>query len=99
MYSITSICDREYKGERSHSLKVRLENIRKAVLRDETTKSGMTFHVWREMSSQRTQWKEMKILEHWRIRRLKVSAHMLRYNDLPNRVSLEFFTLTPNSLF
>ena len=37
-----------YKGETGHSLKVRLEEHRKAVVQGEIEKSGMAVHIWKE---------------------------------------------------
>ena len=41
-------------------------------------------------------WDEVEIIdrdEHWRIRHLKESAHMLGYNDLLSRPSIELNTI------
>ena len=41
-------------------------------------------------------WDKIEIIdraEHWRIRRLKESAHMLGYNDLLSRPSIELNTM------
>ena len=61
-----------YKGETGRPLKVRLKEHRKAAVRGEIEESGMADHL--------SLWDEVEIIdreEHWRIRRLKESAHML----------------------
>ena len=81
VYSIPCSCGKIYKGR---PLKVRLEH-RKAVVRGEIKKSGMTDHIWKEKGNHLSLWDEDEVIdraEHWRIRRLKESAHMLGYNNL-----------------
>ena len=51
---------------------------RKAVVRVEIEKSGMADHIWKEKGNHLPLWDEVKIIdreEHYRIRRLKESAH------------------------
>ena len=48
VYSIPCSCDKIYKGETCRSIKVRLEDQRKAVVRGEIEKSGMTDHIWKK---------------------------------------------------
>ena len=62
IYSITCICDREYKGETWHSLKVRLKGYQKAVVKGETTKSGVADHIWREKGGHQPLLNEVKII-------------------------------------
>ena len=76
--------------------KVRLKVHRKAVVRGEIEKSGMADHIWKEKGNHLPLWDEVKIFdsaEHWRIRLLKESAHVLGYNDLLNRPSIEMNTI------
>ena len=85
-----------YKGETGRSLKVRLEKHRKAVVRGEIEKLGMADHIWREKGNHLPLWDKVEIIdraEHWRIRRLKESAHMLGNNDLLSRPSIELNTI------
>ena len=82
----------KYKGETGCPLKVRLEEHRKAVVRGEIEKSVMADHIWKEKGNHLPLWDKVEIIdwaEHWRIRRLKESAHMLGYNDLLSRPSIE----------
>ena len=75
-------------------LKVRLEEHRNAVVRGEIEKSGMADHIWKEKGNLLPLWDKVEIIDkHWRIRRLKKSAHMLGYNDLPSRPSIELNTI------
>ena len=61
----------------------------------EIEKSGMVDHIWKEKGNHLPLWDEEIIdrAEHWRITRLNESAHMLRYNDLLNRPSIEMNTI------
>ena len=95
VYCIPCSCGKIYKSEKGRPLKVRLEEHRKAVGRGEIEKSGMADHIWKEKRNHLLLWDEVKIIdraEHWRIRRLKESAHMLGYNDLLSRPSIEINT-------
>ena len=77
-------------------LKVRLEEHRKAVVQGEIEKSGMADHIWKEKQNHLPLWDEVEIIdraEHWRIRCLKESAHMLGYNDQLFRPSIEINTI------
>ncbi len=54
--------------------------------------------IWKEKEkgNHLSLWDEVEIIdrtEHWRIRRLKESAHMLGYNDLLSRPSIEMNTI------
>ena len=52
----------------------------------------MADHVWKEKENQLSLWDEVKIIdreEHWRMRCLKETAHMLVYSDLLSRPSRE----------
>ena len=85
VYSIPRSCGKIYKSETGRTLKVRLEEHRKAVVRGEIEKSGMANHIWEGKGKHLPFWDEVEIIdsaEHWRIRRLKESAHMLGYKDL-----------------
>ena len=71
VYSITCSCGKTYKGETGRPLKVRLEEHRKAVVRGEIEKSGITDHIWKEKGNHLPLWDEVEIVdrvEHWRIR-------------------------------
>ena len=88
VYSIPCSCGKIYKGETGRPLKVRLEEHRKAIVRGEIEKSGRPYMEgkWKSL------WDKVEIIdgaEHWRIRRLKESAHTLGYNDLLSRPSIE----------
>ena len=96
VYSTPCSCGKIYKGETGRLLKVRLDEHRKAVVRGEIEKSGMADHIWKVKGNHRPLWDEVEIIdraEHWRIRHFKESAHMLGYNDLPNRPSIELNTI------
>ena len=96
VYSIPCSCGKIYKGKTGHPLKVRLEDHQKAVIRGEIEKSGMADHTWKEKGNHLPLWDKVKIIdraEHWRIRRLKESAHMLGYSDQLCRLSIEMNTI------
>ena len=96
VYSILCSCGKIYKGETGRPRKVRLEEHRKAVGRGEIKKSGMAGHIWKEKGNRLPLWDEVEIIdsvEHYRIRRIKESAHMLGYNDLLSRLSIEMNTI------
>ena len=96
VYSIPCSCGKIYKGETGRPLKARQEEHWKAVVRGEIEKSGMTDHIWKEKGNHLPLWDKVEIIdraEHWRIRRLKESAHMLGYNDLLSRSSIELNTI------
>ena len=95
VYSISCSCGKIYKGETGRPLKVRREEHRNAVVRDEIEKSGMADHIWKEKGNHLPLWDKVEIIdraEHWRIRRLKESAPMLGYNNLHSRPSIELNT-------
>ena len=59
-------------------------------------KSGMEDHIEKEEGNPLPLWDEVKIIhreEHWRIRHLKWSAHMLGYSDLLSRPSIGINTM------
>ena len=94
VYSIPCSCGKVYKGETGRPLKVRLDEHGKAVVRGEIEKSGMADHIWKEKGNNLPLWDEVEIIdraEHWR--RLKELAHMLGYNDLLSRPSIELNTI------
>ena len=73
-------CGKVYKSETYQPWKERLEEHRKAVVRSEIEKSCMADHIWKEKRNHLPLWDEVKIIyrqEHWIIKRLKESAHML----------------------
>ena len=77
-------------------LKVRLEEHKMVIVRGEIEKSCMADHIWKENGNHLPLWDKVEIIdraEHWRIRRLKESAHMLGYNDLLSRASIELNTI------
>ena len=77
-------------------IKVRLEEHRKAIVRGEIEKSGMADHIWKEKGNHLPLWDKVEIIdraEHWRISRLKESAHILGYNDLLSRPNIELNTI------
>ena len=95
VYSVLWSCGKIYKGETGHPLKVRLEEHQKTVVRGEIEKSGMADHISKEKGNNLLLWDEVEIIdwaEHWRITLLKESAHMLGYNDLLSRLSIELNT-------
>ena len=56
----------------------------------------MAYHIWKEKGNHLPLWDEIEIIyraEHWRISRLKELAHMLSYNDLLSRPSIELNTI------
>ena len=56
----------------------------------------MADHIWKEKRNHQPLWDKVEIIdrdEHWRIRCLKESAHMLGYNDLLSRPSIEMNTI------
>ena len=56
----------------------------------------MADHIWKEKGNHLLLWDKVEIIdraEHWRIRQLKESAHMLGYNDLLSRISRELNTI------
>ena len=70
----------------------KLEGHQTAVVRGEIEKSGMVHHIGEKNGNHLTLWDEVKIIdreEHWRIRRLKESAHLLGYSDLLSRPNVE----------
>ena len=84
------------KGETGRPQKVRLEEYRKAVVRGEIKNSGMAGYIWMKKGNRLPLWDEVEIIdsvEHYRIRRLKESAHMLGYNDLLSKPSIEMNTI------
>ena len=96
VYSIPCSCGKIYKGETGCLLKVRLEEHQKAIIRGEIEKSGMADHIWKEKGNHLPLWNKVEIIdraEHWRIRCLKESAHMLGYNVLLSRPSIEVNTI------
>ena len=96
VYFTPCSCGKIYKGETGRPLKLRLEEHRKAIVRGEIEKSGMAEHIWKENGNHLPLWDKVEIIdraEHWRIRRLKESAHMLGYNELLSRPSIELNTI------
>ena len=56
----------------------------------------MADHMWKGKGNHLLLWDKVEIIdraEHWRTRRLKDSAHMLGYNDLLSRPSMELITI------
>ena len=94
VYSIPCSC-KIYKGETGRPLKVRLEEHQKAVVQGEIEKLGMADHIWKEKGNHLPLSDEVEIIDRaeWRIRRLMESAHMLGYNDLLSRPSIELNTI------
>ena len=63
-----------------------------STIRGEIEKSGIADRIWKEKRNHLPLWDKVKIIgrdEHWRIRCLKESAHMLGNSDLLNRLSIE----------
>ena len=97
VYSIPFNCGKVYKGKTCRPLKVRPEEHRKVVARDEIENSGEVDHIWNEKRNHLPLWDESKIdREHWRIRDLKESVHMLDYSDLFSRSIIEMNTIIEN---
>ena len=95
VYSTPCSCGKIYKGETGCSLKVRLQENRRAVVRGEIEKSGMADHIWKEKGNDLPLWEKVEIVdraEHSRIRGFKESAHILGYNDLLSRPRIELNT-------
>ncbi len=102
IYSIPCSCSKVYKGETCRPLKVRVEEHRKAVTTGETEKSGIAYHVWKEKGDHRPLWDEVKIINsepHWKVRKLKETAHMLGHNNLLSRPSIELNTIWEPLIF
>ena len=59
----------------------------KAIVRGEIEKSGVADHIWKEKGNHLPLSDKVEIID--RIRLLKESAHMLGYNDLLSRPSIE----------
>ena len=96
VYPIPCSSGKIYKGETGRPLKLRLEEHWKAVVWGEIEKSGMANHIWKEKGNHLPLWDEVEIIdraEHWMIRHLKESAHMLRYNDLLRKPSIDMNTI------
>ena len=56
----------------------------------------MANHIWKKKGKHQLLWDEVKIIdreEHWRVRRLKESAHMSGYSDLLSSPSVEMNTI------
>ena len=88
VYSTPCSWGKIYKGETFRPLKVRLEEHWKAVVRGEIEKLGMADHIWKEMGNHLPLWYKIEVIvraEHWRIRHLKDSEHMLGYYELLSR--------------
>ena len=85
VYSIPCSCGKIYKGETGCPLKVRLEEHRKAVVRGEIEKSCMADHIWKEKGNHLPLWDKVEIIER--------AKHMLGYNDLLSRLSIELNTI------
>ena len=96
VYSIPCSCGEIYKSKIGRPLKVRQEEHWKAVVRGEIEKLGMADVICTEKENHLPFCNEVELIdraEHWRIRRLKESAHMLGYNDLLSRPSIELNTI------
>ena len=73
-----------------------MEEHRKAVNKGEIYKSGIAYHVWKEKGDHRPLWNEVKIVdreEHWKVRKLKESAHMLGKKKSISNPSIEMNTI------
>ena len=69
---------------------------KKAVIWGETEKFGMLDHIWKEKGNYLPLWDKDESndrAKHWRIRRLKETAHVLGYNDLLSWPSMEMNTI------
>ena len=86
VYSIPYSCGKIYKAETGRPLKVRLEEHRKAVVRGEIEKSGMADHIWKEKGNHLPLWDEVEIID-------RTAAHILGYNNLLSRPSIEMNTI------
>ena len=56
----------------------------------------MADHIWKENGNHLAFWNKVEIIdraEHWRVSHLKESTHMLGYNDLLSRPSIELNTI------
>ena len=92
VYSIPCSYSKIYKGETGRPLKVGLEEHWKVVVQSEIEKLGMADHIWKEEGNHLPLWDKVELIdraEHWRIRRLMESAHMMGYNELLSRPSIE----------
>ena len=70
--------------------------LQRSVVRVEIEKSGMADRIWKEKGNHLPYLDEVEIIdwaERWRVRRLKESAHMLGYNNLLSRPSIELNTI------
>ena len=86
VYAIPCSCGRKYKGETGRPLEVRLQEHQKAVTCGQVEKSDMTDHIWREKGDHCPLWDQVEIIDkehHWKIRKLKESAHMLGQKKSP----------------
>ena len=68
VYYIPCSCGKIYKGEttkiyKGRPLKVRLEEHRKAVVRDEIQKSGLADHIWKEKGNHLPLWDKVEIID------------------------------------
>ena len=62
VYSLLCSCGKIYKGETGHPLKVRLEEHRKAVVRDKIEKSDNADHIWKEKGNHLPLWEKIEII-------------------------------------
>lgn len=60
--NIPWICGKKYKGETSHTSKVRLKEYRKTLMMREKMEWSLADHIWREKGSHQTLWNEVKII-------------------------------------
>ena len=89
-------CERKYKGETGRPLKVRLQEYQKAETRGEVEKSGVADYIWRNKGDHLSLWDQVEIIDkeyHWKIHKLKESAHMLGHKNLLSRPSIEINTI------
>ena len=96
VYAIPCSCGRKYKGETGHLRKVRLQEHQKAVTRGEVEKSGIADHIWREKGDHCPPWDHVEIIDkehHWKIHKLRESAHRLGHKNLLSRPSIEINTI------
>ena len=64
---------------------MRLQEHQKAVTCGEVEKSGVADHIWKEKGDHRPLWDQVEIIDkehHWKIRKLKETAHMLGHKNL-----------------